>query len=351
MSSKPLSGIPPEPNSLSVPNGTTADCVAAGARACARPTAALSAAPRTVTTGGNPFPPETPQGPSAHIDYFAFTIRPPEGEGLDWLFPQLVELFRIREAKPTGKGWMGYTTRHDLGGHGLLASGGERQRGTIHVELTGAGCMHVPDWLKVMEWGESLKAKITRIDLAHDDLEGRHASIAIAREWLEAGQFASNGRPPEAMLFDDLGSGKGKTLKIGNRKNGKLCRVYEKGRQLGDPSSPWTRVEAEFRDKSRVIPWSVLANPSHYLAGAYPCLAFLSAVQEKIRTISKAVTISLARAVHHAKQMNGKLVNVLMQKHSGDAFAVVDELKREGVPRRLENYADFLPQVIAEAVP
>jgi len=345
------SGIPPEQNPPFVSNGTTADCAATGARAGARHAATLSAAPRTVTTGGNPFPPEIPQGPLAHIDYFAFTVTPPEGKGLDWLFPQLVELFHVREATPTGKGWMGYTTRHDLGGHGLLAHGGERQRGTIHVELTGVGCMHVPDWLKVMEWGITNNVTVTRIDLAHDDLEGRHASIALAREWLEAGQFATNGRPPDAQLIDDLGSRKGKTLYVGNRKNGKLCRVYEKGRQLGDPASLWTRVEVEFRNKSRVIPWSVLANPSHYLAGAYPCLAFLSAMQEKIRTITKTVTVTLARAVHHARQMTGRLVNVLMLQHGGDAFAVVDELKREGVPRRLENYADFLPQVIAGAVP
>lgn len=344
------SGIQPEQFLQSISNGLAADCAAVGSGACARHAAAEAAAPRIVTTGGNPVSPETPQGPMAHIDYFAFTVTPPEGKGLDWLFRQLVDLFNVREARPTGKGWMGYTTRHDLGGHGLLAHGGERQRGTIHVELTGAGCMHVPDWIKVMEWGERVNAKITRIDLAHDDLEGLHASIALAREWLESGQFATNGRPPDAELRDDLGSGKGKTLYVGNRKNGKLCRVYEKGRQLGDPSSPWTRVEVEFRNKSRVIPWSVLANPGHYLAGAYPCLAFLSAEHEKIGTITKAVTISLGRAVHHARQMTGRLVNVLMQKHGGDAFAVVDELKREGVPRRLENYADFLPRAIAEAV-
>jgi DNA relaxase NicK len=67
----------------------------------------------------------------------------------------------------------------------------------------------------------------------------------------------------------------------------------------------------------------------------------------KIRTISKCVTISLACAVHHGKQTVGKLINVLMQFHGGDAFAVVNELKRDGIPRRLQNYADFLPQIIA----
>lgn len=331
--------------------GQAADCAATDARARPRDGAVLAGAPRSVTTGGNSFPPDTPHNASAQlafVDYFAFTITPPDDHDLTWLFSQLFEHFGISEATPTGKGWFGYATRFDLGGHGLLACGGESQRGSIHVELTGTGCTHVPDWRKVKEWGEAHGVTITRIDLAHDDISGQSVSIATARQWLDAGEFTSSGRPPDAHLRDDLGSGKGKTLYVGNRKNGKLCRVYEKGRQLGDSSSPWTRVEVELRNKSRVIPWDTLINPGHYLAGAYPCLAFLSAIQEKICTITKAVTISLARAVHHAQQMTGKLVNVMMQFHGGDAFAVVNELKRDGIPRRLQNYADFLPQIIAD---
>jgi hypothetical protein len=120
---------------------------------------ALSASPRTVTTGGNPFPPVIPQQPSAalaHIDWFAFTITPPDGRGLPWLFPHLVALFGICEATPTGKGWNGYTERHDLGSYGLLAQGGKSQRSSIHVELNATGCARVLDWLKVMEsiWGQ-----------------------------------------------------------------------------------------------------------------------------------------------------------------------------------------------------
>lgn len=321
---------------------------AAEASAQARGAAALSAAPRIVTTGGNSLPSPPAEKPAlAHIDWFAFTIKPHDGCGLSWLFSELVNLFGIREATPTGKGWFGYAERHDLGGSGILAHGGKSQRRSIHVELNATGCARTYDWIKVREWGETHKATITRIDLAHDDMTGQTVSIAIALQWLHAGQFATNGRPPAAQLIDDLESGKGKTLYVGSRTNGKLCRVYEKGRQLGDPSNPWVRVEVELRNKSRVIPWDTLATPGHYLAGSYPCLDFLSETQEKIRTITKTVNVSYARAVHHAKQMTGKLVNVMMQFHGGDAFAVVNELKREGVPRRLENFADFLPQIIA----
>lgn len=312
--------------------------------------ASSATSPRLVTTGGNFSSSEIPEKPSgalAHIDWFAFTIIPPEGCGLPWLFDWLRVLFLIPEMVSTGKGWFGYAERFDLGGYGLLAYGGESQRGSVHVELNATGCARVTDWGKVRAWGETHNVTITRVDLAHDDIEGKTVSIARALEWHQSGAFAANGRPPAASLIDDLGSGKGKTLYIGNRINGKLCRIYEKGRQLGDTSSPWVRVEVELRNKSRVIPWDVLINPGHYLAGAYPCLAFLSVIQEKIRTITKTVTVSLAHAVHHARQMAGKLVNVMMQFHCGDAFAVVNELKRDGIPRRLQNHVDFLPQVFA----
>lgn len=317
---------------------------AGGARL--RDTPALCASPRIVTTGGKILSPED-QATLAHIDWFAFTVTPPDGDALSWLFDWLRTLFQISEMTSTGKGWFGYAERYDLGAYGLLAHGGESQRGSFHVELNATGCARVSDWQRVIEWGETSGATITRVDLAHDDLEGQAVSIAMALAWHQAGGFASNGRPPAASLIDDLGSGKGKTLYIGNRKSGKLCRVYEKGRQLGDTSSPWVRIEVELKNKSRVIPWDVLLTPGHYLAGAYPCLSFLSAAQEKIRTITKVVMVSLGRAIHHAQQMAGKVVNVLMQFHGGDAFAVVNALKRDGVPRRLENYADFLPQVFA----
>ena len=342
--SAPEGLLPPIHNQASVDSAHVASAQARG-------TCALSVAPHLVTTGGNSFPSEIIQERTAalaHIDWFAFTVLPPDGLDVSWLFAELVTLFDIRQATAAGKGWFGYTERYDLGGYGLLAHGGKRQRGSIHVELSATGCARVADWGKVMEWGMAHNATITRIDLAHDDLDGKTVSIEIALQWLDAGGFATNGRPPDSHLRDDLGSGKGKTLYVGNRKNGKLCRVYEKGRQLGNPENPWVRVEVEFRNKSRVIPWDTLIKPGHYLAGAYPCLAFLSETQAKIRTISKTVSISLACAVHHGKQAAGKLINVMMQVHGGDAFAVVNELIREGVPRRLENHADFLPQIIAD---
>lgn len=288
----------------------------------------------------------------AHIDWLAFTLTPMQeisDEPIPWLRDHLVSVFGLPDISitSTGKGWNGYSTRFNIGEnaeYGLIAYGGAKQRGTLHVELNASACAFVPDWQLIQKWGETNDAKITRVDLAHDDIEGKTASIAIARAWHDAGEFTTSGRPPEAHLHDDLGSGKGKTLYIGNRANGKLLRVYEKGRQLGDPSSPWVRVELELRNKSRVIPWDVLTMPATYLAGGYPCLAFLSIVQNKIRTISKAVRITLDSILHHLRTVGGKGINVLMQENGEKAEVLINAIRRDGIPRRLVNYADFLPQ-------
>ena len=290
----------------------------------------------------------------AHNDWLAFTLTPPQLAScipIQWLLPQLRDIFGLPDftAQTTGKGWNGYINRVNLGDnaqYGLIAYGGEKQRGTVHVELNASVCALVPDWHKIQQWGESLGAKITRVDLAHDDFEGEIVNIEIAKGWYKEGGFTNSGRPPEATLYDDMGSGKGKTLYIGKRANGKLCRIYEKGKQLGDTSSPWVRVELELRGKKRLIPWDVLTSPGTYLAGGYPCLAYLSKEQNKIRTISKAVEITLESMTRYLHTAGGKSINALMQTNGEDAVALVNSIRREGIPRRLVNYSDFLPRII-----
>lgn len=193
-----------------------------------------------------------------------------------------------------------------------------------------------------MEWGEQHNAVITRLDLAHDDFTGDEVTVGAALDWYREGRFDQNGRPPKAQHIDDLGSGSGQTLYVGNRKSGKLLRVYEKGKQLGDPLSLWTRVEVELRNKGRVIPWAALTRPGHYLAGAFPCLQFLSAIQEKIKTIAKAAQTTLTAATLHLQKTGGKLVDLLMNVHHEDAAAVIEKIRGEGIPRRLAAYASYL---------
>ena len=84
------------------------------------------------------------------------------------------------------------------------------------------------------------------------------------------------------------------------------------------------------------------------LPGPYPCLAYLSAVQDKIKTIGKAIEISVSVAVSNLRQTGGKMVNLMMEINGGDAFAVIDDLKREGLPNRFKSFAAQLPDMIAK---
>lgn len=309
-------------------------------------TAQEDISPRVVTTGGNPDPRQYTEGDStalAHVDWLAFTIVPPEQDDpLRWLFQQLAHLFSVPCMTSRGKGAFGYAQSYDLDGLGILAVGGKGQRGTVYVSLNGSGCAKVRNWHAVKEWLEACGARLKRVDLAHDDIQGETLSIEKAVEWYNGNGFSAGGRRPGHQIKGDWltpGSPKGRTLYVGNRRNGKMARIYEKGKQLGDPESPWVRAEVEFKDTSRVLPYDMLTRPALYLAGAYECFRFLSVAQEKIRTVVKAAKITLAALVHHARQCYGALVNVLMEMHGNNARAVVEDLVRPGIPRRLAPFA------------
>jgi phage replication initiation protein len=315
----------PSPNPI--PPAAACDHAGAERASAGGDTTPAESQPRPVTRGES--------SPSlAHIDWFACTFVP-AGQGLAVV--ESVFLIPRSEWKERAGGWQGYTTRIDLAGLGILAYGGEHQRGTAHVELSGSGCARITDWNAVRVWCEACGVRLTRIDLAHDDFSGETVSIARALDWLARGEFNAGGRAPRARLIDDLGSGKGKTLNVGQRQNGKMCRVYEKGKQLGDPASPWCRIEVEFRGKSRELPYDLLVRASEYLAGAYPCLAYLSQRQDKVRTLRKTSEISYARLVECLRTQYGPALSTMLRVEGGDPFAVLEQASRPGTPKRLEN--------------
>ncbi|MEX2516348.1 MAG: hypothetical protein WD572_05465, partial [Gammaproteobacteria bacterium] len=89
------------------------------------------------------------------------------------------------------------------------------------------------------------------------------------------------------------------------------------------------------------IPHDTLTRPSDYLAGAYPCLAYLSEHQERIKTIRRAAEIQYANMVKWLNTAAGKGLNVMYQVEHGNASAVLDQLMREGKPKRLQPFAGY----------
>lgn len=224
---------------------------------------------------------------------------------------------------------------------GFFAFGGNENAigETCCLYFTGSACECVSDWQLFHDFVSDHEGWITRVDLAYDSFDGsRDIDLAIAN--YEGGDF-TNARAPRApnrRFINDFGSGEGCTFYVGSRGSNKMVRVYEKGKQLGEPRDPWVRWELELRNKQQVIPLEVLVDPVPYFAGSYPALSFVS---ELVKTIAASVVrgkISYRVALAHLQHHYGRLINVMMMQHGGDIESFCDEVlgcSRDGVPRRL----------------
>ena len=223
----------------------------------------------------------------------------------------------------------------------VLAWGGERQRGRCYLSINGTGCSLVHDWWCVRRILESIKAKITRVDVAVDDLTGQKIRVEDMPRLYETGSFNAGGRRPSYQVqgdwFTDLGQGR--TFYVGRRQNGKYTRIYEKGKQLGDKSSQWVRFECELHNVDRVLPYEIITAPSGYFAGCYPvCKELVDVGAERIKTLKAEHEISLDRMRSYCRIAYGKLIYVLrlQDADSDDSdLKLIDDLAVQGMPRRL----------------
>jgi phage replication initiation protein len=261
---------------------------------------------------------------------------------------QLVRYFRLflgddfdNMAERKG-GLHGYKTSYTIGKTGgMLAFGG--QRGTALVSLPGSACALIIDWQACYHlFCEILKGRITRWDGAVDLFDGA-PSVDDAVNFYKTGQFNAGGNKPSCSQHGNWidTDGSGRTFYVGKRKNGKLLRVYEKGKQLGDASSPWVRWELELHNRDRIIPWDVLLEPGKYLAASYACMGWVSEIQERIKTTRKTATISYEHLTHYARQAYGPLITVMLEVE-GSPEKVISLLKRAGTPARLD-YSEHSP--------
>jgi phage replication initiation protein len=149
-------------------------------------------------------------------------------------------------------------------------------------------------------------------------------SVDQADQWFDDGLFTCSGPKPSHELRGDWRNplGKGRSLYVGLRRNGKMCRVYEKGREQGDPNSEWVRFEVEFRNNKRVIPLDALIAPSDYFVAAYPCLRLLEQgpTPKRIEVKRKAAEINIEASLRNIRDSYGKYAAVLRSLLGDDAF-------------------------------
>lgn len=300
---------------------------------------ATYASPRPVTRG------ESPRKQQVRVDWLNVTFKP-NGITQDEVISQLSKVMgRPVTGLDEGKGIRGYTGSVTLFAHvgsrkkqmGFLGYGGEEQRGTWMLSISGVGCSLINAWRAVRRWLKRIKAKITRLDLCVDYVHGEY-TVDDAVAFYQSGRFTLSGRPPSTSQAGDWLNCKERTLYIGKAKNGKVLRVYEKGQQLGNAESAWTRYEVQFGSRDRVIPLEALTERDKYFAGAYPVLADLldnECGAEKIPTTRTEGEVTLSHLLTHLRRTYGKAIDAMSATEGFEIASLVEEVRVIGVPRRL----------------
>jgi len=233
-------------------------------------------------------------------------------------------------------GLHGYQISFTVGDTGaMFAYGG--QRDTAFFSMPGSACALIKDWEACHHlFSNILQAKITRWDGAVDVFDGI-PSVNDAVNFYQSNLFNAGGNRPSCSQLGNWiePDGSGRTFYVGKRKNGKLLRVYEKGKQLGDKESPWVRWELELHNRDRVIPWNVILEPGKYVAASYPCMSWVNEIQERIKILRKSSKISYAHLLYYAQQAYGPLINLMLEVEQSPE-KVVELLRRPGMPSRLD---------------
>jgi phage replication initiation protein len=245
------------------------------------------------------------------------------------------------------KGLNFYRDSWNLGnGYGFVCIGG--QRGTCQLTLNGEGLSAAKEgWETRLHTFLSLqveRGKLTRVDVARDFFNGEY-TVNQADQEFDAGRFRLAKSPTDPDC-EHLGnwkrpSGKGRTFAVGRRASGKYARIYEKGKQLGSPTSEWVRAEVEFKSADRVLPFDILLSPGAFLAGAYPAFSEFASRQERITTIRETKVCTKDKKEAWIQRQCGKDLFVLSELEPGDtpeerAFNLVNRLMVEELPKWAE---------------
>ncbi len=244
------------------------------------------------------------------------------------------------------KGANFYHRSWELGeGLGMVCYGG--QRDTVLISLSGEGCGAAkPGWenrLYQFLEHQAKRPRITRVDLAHDDFNGSRYSCDKAVADFDAGLFNAGGRTPDIEQRGNwkTHNGKGRTVYVGNRKNGKFARIYEKGRQLGDKESEWVRVEVEFKSVDREIPHDVLIDAGAYLAAAYPAFAWIEARQKRIKTTKKEQAFTYQRMLEWLRHQCGASLWFACEIEGGADKLLAKVMREFDFPKSVKGLKDW----------
>lgn len=270
--------------------------------------------------------------------------------------------------KPRKGGYMGYeASAQILVGDldvGLIAWGGENQKGWTYTSISGVGCSWVSDWDRAQDAAADCgEYEPRRVDIALDTFDGS-SSFDKTLEAYRAGGFTTSGRPPKCEPMKPERSEDSAIIRIGNRASNKYLRGYEKGKQqMGpaiaaairkDPESfeaadwvmmtmpmiiedrlvgvsvwDWWRLELELKPQTAALPEDVIDRRDQYFAGAYPYLGtVLDGVEAEALVMrrERGPQLDLALALEAIKKQYGSTLFTACAAHHGDMGAVWDRI-------------------------
>lgn len=226
---------------------------------------------------------------------------------------------------------------------GFVCIGG--QKDTILIMINGVGCNYA-----LLNWEFNLferlrtlqRVVITRIDLAYDSFDKRWLTVDLFDTVHSKGGFNKGGRNPEVEYRGNWKNpnGRGRSLYIGSRKSSKFCRIYEKGKQLGDPKSYWLRIEVEFKSRDIYIPLSVLLHPTDYFIAAYPCFFLIeeSDFLSRYDTRNKNELLTFDKAFELVKKQYGRYLHFFRECYQDDTELLnqLTNIANKNVPEKLD---------------
>lgn len=188
-------------------------------------------------------------------------------------------------------------------------------------------------------------AHLTRIDIAYDDFAREIFNPwKIEQQW-NAGQFSATNSPKKSKLKFDGDylrgdpDGMGITAYIGSKGSGKYIRIYEKGRQLGDPKSQWVRAEVELSNSVYQLVPEMLIRPTSYFVMLCPAFSQISYQQgaSKIERQGREALTTVEKVVETIRTQYGTYLSTLRQEFYGSDRELLDAVCRTGkTPKVLE---------------
>jgi len=280
------------------------------------------------------------------IDWFGFRTQgelPEVVEGLRGVFDSHMPPLTTHLRKG---GWNGFKSSANLclGDMvvGMMAYGGDSQRGMVAVNVTGVGCSWLkPDWDEVQDGVQHLPAyELRRVDIALDTYRREVTHDKVVQAYRN-GLFALSGRPPSMTRIEPEDPLDGATIYIGKRENAKFLRCYEKGLELVKayprgtvthlddvPVEDIYRVELELKAKEGPLPVDLIDKRDQYFAGSYPYLQTVLDVKPEVlvQAREKGPQHSLAGMLANIRQQYGSTLFTALMAHHGDIGAVWDQI-------------------------